>query len=45
VKVLGLSAALAAGLATVAFANHVDPVVYGDDEGEENNPRCAATRR
>ncbi len=40
-KVLGLSAVLAVGLATVAFADHVQPVGYGDDEGEENNPSCA----
>jgi hypothetical protein len=40
-KVLGLSAALAVGLTTVAFADHVEPVVYGDAEGEDNNPSCA----
>jgi len=29
------------GLAAVAFASHVNPVQYGDEEGEENNPSCA----
>ena len=40
-KVLGLSSVLAVGLAAVAFASHVNPVQYGDEEGEESNPSCA----
>jgi type IV secretory pathway VirB10-like protein len=39
--VVGLSSALAVGLAAVALANHVPPVHYGDEETEENNPSCA----
>ena len=29
------------GLCAIAWADHVSPVIYGDEEGEENNPSCA----
>ena len=40
-KIVGLTSAFAVVLVTVALADHVNPVVYGDEEGEENNPSCA----
>ena len=35
------AAAFVLGLGAVAWAEHVAPEVYGDQEGEENNPSCA----
>ena len=35
---VAMAAVLAA--ATAAWASHVAPVVYGDQDGEENNPSC-----
>jgi hypothetical protein len=37
----GAVATLVVALTAVAFASHVNPVHYGDEEGEENNPSCA----
>jgi hypothetical protein len=37
-----LAVALALGLGSIAWAGHVAPEIYGDDEGEENNPSCAS---
>jgi hypothetical protein len=36
-----MTVVVALGLGSIAWAEHVTPELYGDEEGEENNPSCA----